>query len=173
MIRLVLVLAALSLTLSACGFRDSRVNPLNWFGNSRSEPVQVQAPEDVNPLIPTRTGLFQRQRAEAARYQGTPVDAVTDLRVERVPGGAIIRATGVAREQGLFEVRLTPENDGDAVDGVLSYRLEARRPEAVRPGGPEATRRVTAAVSVTDQDLRGVRVIRVVGVENARTSRRR
>jgi len=90
-----------------------------------------------------------------------------------VPGGAVVRARGCDQFSGLFDVQLTPENDGEAVDGVLSYRLEARRPDGVRPGGPEATRRVTAALALTDQELRGVRTIRVAGVENVRSSRRR
>ncbi|MEL7097832.1 MAG: hypothetical protein AAGM84_03290 [Pseudomonadota bacterium] len=169
------VIVIASLVLGACGLRESRVNPFNWFGNSRSEPRQVAVPaEAANPLIPRqRQGIFARQRALEAIYTGTPVAVVSDMRVERVPGGAIIRATGVDQFQGLFDVQLTPENDGEAVDGVLSYRLEARRPDNARPGGPEATRRVTAALALTDQELRGVRTIRVAGVENVRSSRRR
>lgn len=165
-----------SMTLGGCAaVRDSSVNPFNWFGGSRSEPVAT-APvaASTNPLIPSqRAGLFGRKRAEREIYLGTPIDTVSDLVIERVPGGAIIRASGVSQAQGLYEVRLTPETEDDeAVDGVLSYRLEGRLPENARPGGSVATRTVTAAHAVTDQQLRGVSTIRVVGARNARTSRR-
>ncbi|WP_243253535.1 hypothetical protein [Pseudosulfitobacter sp. DSM 107133] len=163
------------MTLGGCAaVRDSRVNPFNWFGNSRSETVTTAPKANTNPLIPTGgTGLFQRKRAEQQVYQGQPIDTVSDLVIERVPGGAIIRASGVSPAQGLYEVQLTPENDDDeAVDGVLSYRLEGRLPANARPGGSEATRTVTAAHAVTEQQLRGVHTIRVVGARNARTSRR-
>jgi len=164
-----------SLALGGCAaVRDSRVNPFNWFGSSRSETVATAPEANTNPLIPAgRVGLFQRQRAEREIYKGQPIDTVSDLVIERVPGGAIIRASGVSPAQGLYEVQLTPENDDDeAVDGVLSYRLEGRLPENARPGGSEATRTVTAAHAVSDQQLRGVNTIRVVGARNARTSRR-
>ncbi|MEO0939812.1 MAG: hypothetical protein AAFY38_16800 [Pseudomonadota bacterium] len=174
MMRPLTLLVISSLALGACGLRDSRVNPFNWFGNSRAEPVEQTAPEAVNPLIPARSnGIFATARAEAEIYRGTPVAVISALSVERVPGGAIVRATGTDRVQGLYDVRLTPENDGEAVNGVLSWRLEALRPAGARQGGAEATRRVTAAVALTDQDLRGVSTIRVSGLENARTSRRR
>ncbi|ASM72221.1 MULTISPECIES: hypothetical protein [Roseobacteraceae] len=162
-----------SMALGGCAIvRDSRVNPFNWFGNSRSEAVAPEA--STNPLIPTGgVGLFQRNRAERVVYKGEPIDTVSDLVIERVPGGAIIRASGVAPVQGLYEVKLTPENEDDeAVDGVLSYRLEGRLPEKARAGGSELTRTVTAAHAVTDQQLRGVKTIRVVGARNARTSQR-
>ena len=86
------LLLAASLVLSACAtIRDSRVNPLNWFGQSRSE--RVERPESTNPLIPRRGGLFSRDNREEV-YDGRPFEQVTDLTVERVPGGAILRATG-------------------------------------------------------------------------------
>ena len=102
-----------SMILASCGFRDSRVNPLNWFGRSQSVPVQAGEQEPVNPLIPRRTGFFSRNRAKKAVYRGTPIEQIADLTVERVPGGAIIRATGVAARQGYYEVQLTPSNEDE------------------------------------------------------------
>ncbi len=174
MLRPFTFLIALTALLGACGLRDSRVNPINWFGRDRAEPVAVAAaPDEINPLIPTQGGLFNSSRPEIELYLGTPVATITELNVDRVPGGAIIRATGVDNVQGLYEVQLTPEDENGAIDGVLGYRLEARRPENARAGGAEATRRVTAAVAVTDQELSDVHTIRVSGLENARSSRRR
>lgn len=164
-----------SLALGGCAtVRDSRVNPFNWFGTSRSETVVITPTASTNPLIPSgRVGLFQRKRAEREVYLGQPIDTVSDLVVERVPGGAIIRASGISPAQGLYEVQLTPETEDDeSVDGVLSYRLEGRLPQNAAVGGSTATRTVTAAHAVTEQQLRGVTTIRVVGASNARTTRR-
>jgi len=166
------LLLATSLTLAACGtIRDSRVNPFNWFGKSQSEPIEQV--ENTNPLIPKTGGLFARDREAADTYAGRPFEQVTELTIERIPGGAIIRATGLAARQGIYQVRLTPENDAEEpVDGVLTYRLEGVRPNSPTPVGARATREVVAARRLTDQTLRAVRSIRVEGVENARVIRR-
>lgn len=160
-----------TLLLSGCGtVRDSRLNPFNWFGSSR-EVKTTQAEGEVNPLIPTRSGLFRR-RVTTEVDLTTPVDQVTELRVERIPGGAIIRATGIDPVQGAYDVRLVPVDPEErAVKGVLSYRLQRQLP-AARRGGPEQTRRMVAARRVTDRTLRGVRSIRVEGARNARAVRR-
>ena len=166
------LLLVATLVLSACAsVRESRVNPLNWFGQSRSEPVQVV--ENTNPLIPRRGGLFARDRERAAAYQGRPFDQVTGLTIERIPGGAIVRATGLAARQGIYEVQLTPENEElQAEDGVLTFRLEGVLPEGATPVGAVPTREVVAGYQLTDGDLRGVRSIRVEGQRNAQVVRR-
>ncbi|OAN98054.1 hypothetical protein [Sulfitobacter geojensis] len=166
------LLLAATLGLGACtAISESRVNPLNWFGQSRSEPVaQV---ENTNPLIPRSGGLFANKRAADAVYNGRPFEQVTDLTIERVPGGAVIRATGLAARQGIYAVQLTPENEEELpVDGVLTYRLEGVRPTAATAIGTKPTREVIAARHVTDQQLAGVRRIRVEGQLNAQVARR-
>ena len=156
-----------SLTLGACGYvQNSALNPSNWFG--RSAAAEVSTP-NTNPLIPaTRAGLFAN-RNKPFDYNGIPFEEVIDLKVERIPGGAIIRATGRAARQGEYLVQLTPANEDEApVNGVLTYRLEGVRPTAPTAVGTPPTREVTAARQITDQDLRGVRSIRVEGQLNAR-----
>lgn len=164
------LLLAAALVLSACAaVRDSRINPFNWFGQSRSEPIE--AAENTNPLIPRRSGLFGNNREEV--YLGRPFEQVTALTIERVPGGAIVRATGLAARQGIYAVQLTPENDEEEpVDGVLTYRLEGVRPNRATPVGTQPTREVVAARRLSDQQLRGVRSIRVEGQLNAQVARR-
>lgn len=166
------LLLAATLALTACAaVRESRVNPFNWFGGSESEPVEVV--ENTNPLIPRSGGLFSRGTSDEDTYAGTPFEQVTNLTIERIPGGAIIRATGLAARQGIYQVQLTPENEEEAaVDGVLTYRLEGVRPTRPTPVGTKPTREVTAGRRVTDQQLRGVRQIRVEGQLNAQVSRR-
>ncbi|MDF3413570.1 hypothetical protein HKX54_03815 [Sulfitobacter sp. M57] len=166
------LLLAATLGLGACSaISQSRVNPVNWFGKSRAVPVEQV--ENTNPLIPQSGGLFSNDRAKEAIYDGRPFDQVTDLKIERVPGGAIIRATGLAARQGIYAVQLTPENEEELpVDGVLTYRLEGIRPTAQTAIGTKPTREVIAARHVTDQQLAGVRRIRVEGQRNAQVARR-
>ncbi|WP_159977006.1 hypothetical protein [Roseobacter cerasinus] len=160
-----------TLVLSACGgLRDSRVNPFNWFGRGEPAPVTTTDSE-VNPLIPTRSGIFSSNRGPST-FEGTPIDTVSALVIERVPGGAIIRVTGLAARQGAYDVRLTPANeDEEAVDGVLTYRLEGLRRAGTRQGAP-ATREVTVARKVTSLTLAGARTIRVEAERNALEARR-
>lgn len=166
-----------TLTLSACGtIRDSRVNPFNWFGNARSEPVERDTRAETNPLIPVadRGGLFRSTRDVVEEYRGVPVDQVSGLVIERVPGGAIVRATGISAFDNPFAVRLSPTTDDfEPVDGVLTFRLEAERPR--RPSRTTSTRvrTVTAGLYLSDRELRDVRVIRVEGERNAQTTSRR
>jgi hypothetical protein len=168
------VLLVASLSLGACGFvRDSAINPVNWFGRSTSEAVAPTDDKPVNPLIPQKSGLFANRAGKDATYAGTPFDEITDLTVERIPGGAIIRVRGLAARQGVYSVRLTPDNTEELpVDGVLTYRLEGVEPDRATPIGTPPTREVTAARKVTNQDLVGVRTIRVEGLRNAQVARR-
>lgn len=86
-----LAVLALTLTLSACAaVRESRFNPLNWFGQSearaaRSVPADAYAPvPDPRPLV----------------------DQVIAMAVEPIPGGAILRATGLPPTQGFWDAEL-------------------------------------------------------------------
>ena len=166
------LLLVASMGLAGCGFGGSSLNPVNWFGRSQSVPIG-QSTEVVNPLIPKRSGLFARERARDKIYQGKPFQQITSLVVERVPGGAIIRATGLAARQGIYDVQLTPANeDEEPVKGVLTYRLEGLRPARNTAQGTKPTREVVAARKLTDQQLRSVRTIRVEGQLNALVARR-
>ncbi len=163
-----------SFLLAGCGtVRDSRLNPFNWFG--RAQPVAMEEdPSTTNPLIPRRGGLFAASRQRyVERDLTTPIASVTNLVVERVPGGAIVRATGVDQRQGAFDVQLVPDNEEELpVDGVLAYTLERQRPDTPRPVGPVQTREVVVARKLTDQQLRGVSSIRVAAAQNALAVRR-
>ncbi|UZD92099.1 hypothetical protein [Cognatishimia activa] len=163
------ILLVSSIALTSCGrVAESRLNPLNWFG--RAERVEVPQ-EEINPLIPQkRQSIFERGPEV---YAGTAVLTISDVKIERVSGGAIIRVLGTAQTQGAFEARLTPENDDELpVDGVLTYNLEAIQPAGYRQG-PERSREINIARFRTFQDLEGVRTIRIVGEGNAMQVRRR
>lgn len=162
------VLLIMAMVLAGCG---SSLNPLNWFGRGRDAAPSAA---NTNPLIPTRAGggLFGTRPSQQA-YAGTRVDQVTSLVVERIPGGAIVRVTGIASRHGAHEVRLVPETANEApIDGVLSYELMAIQPGSRIPPGTPQSRELRAARHLTDQDLIGVRSIRVSGLRNAQVSRR-
>lgn len=160
-----------TLVLSACG-RDSRMNPRNWFGQSKPERVVRTAdPNAANPLIPEQRDSIFRKRPDSETYEGTPIEAIRDVRVERSSGGAIITATGVSLRQGAFDVRLRPVSDDEPVNGVLSYTMDAVQ-LANTPQGPEQTRTVEAARFISTQTLEEIRTIRVIGATNIHTTSR-
>lgn len=159
--------------LAGCsGFRQSRINPRNWFGRSTARPRESAPSDGSNPLIPERENRIFRRGPREEVYEGTPVDQIMALAVERTSDGAIIRVTGQTLRQGAFDLRLIPEHDEDApVGGVLSYELRAVQPSDT-PQGPARTRQVQAGVFVSNQTLERVTEVRVRGLRNERVSRR-
>lgn len=173
--RRVFISMAGALALTGCGgFRDSRINPRNWFGRStarRRDPAAASA-EGTNPLIPERENSIFRRRNREEVYEGTPVDQIIALDVERTGDGAIIHVTGQTMRQGAFDVRMIPgQAKNEPVNGVLSYELRAVQPSDT-PQGPPRTRQVHAAVFVSTQDVERATEIRVRGQRNERVSRR-
>lgn len=161
----ILILSAVVLT--SCGsVRESRYNPFNWFGRSTAE--RVETAEDVNPLIPQRRASVLFDEGDST-YDGSLVGDVTELVVERRPGGAILRATGVADDPGPHDVRLVKDEAASTAE-MLVYALRADQQPG--PRGPESARRVTVGLWLTDNDLAGIRTIRVTGARGARTARR-
>lgn len=148
-------LLVLTLTLAACGtVRESRFNPLNWFG--RSESVTVT--EGVVPGVPD----------DGRRL----VAEVTEMEVARQPGGAIVRAAGLPPTQGWWNTDLVAENGGKPVNGVLTFRFVIAEPLTAKPVSTPQSREVTAATFVSDVKLADVSQIIVVGAQNSRASRR-
>jgi hypothetical protein len=104
--RLPVTAALIAVTLLAsCGtIRESRLNPMNWFGKSREveqTAVLTEAPQDPRTLVQT----------------------VLSMAVEPFPGGAIIRATGLP---GRSERRA-----GAGFPGLLPGDTEAGREPAI------------------------------------------
>ncbi|MHA7877186.1 hypothetical protein [Roseivivax sp.] len=160
----VIVCLVAGLTLSACG---TRLNPFNWFGPARSVPVE--AGSETNPLIPARrASVFRTEREEV--YLGQPIAELSDLTIERRPGGAIVRASGIARVPGRYEAQLTPI-EAESTGGRLVYALEVRLYRSSAGTGPKA-RRVTVATFLTDQELSEVAEIEVRSASNALATRR-
>ncbi len=164
--RAVLLLTMSAFVLASCGaVRESRLNPFNWFG--RAEPVEVDATAASNPLIPERS-IFASRRGSKV-YAGVPVAQVTALRVDRLPGGAVITATGITDRLGAHDTRLVLES---SENGVNTYALRTLYDPFNRSVGTTRARTVTAGVRVSDQDLAGIARIRVLSASNALESRR-
>lgn len=150
MTRALTLLIALTLVLAACG--DSRLNPRNWFDRSQAEPTlgPTGETEDRRPLVPNITGLT----------------------IERTSSGAIVRAEALMATAGYWDPELVVENNGRAVDGVMTYRFVAARPRqpvTVQSPGP---RTLVAAATLTVYDLETVREVVVIGAETTRRARR-
>ncbi|TKZ20751.1 hypothetical protein FAP39_09495 [Shimia litoralis] len=157
------VLLVVTMALGAC---QSRWNPVNWFGDSE----EIAVPEgEINPLIPEKSQLVTRPEAV---YGGLPVYKVTDVKIEKTAGGAIIRVAGVAAVQGVHTVKLQPPSEGQNTKGVLVYNLLAIHPRPAPGVGTEQSREIHVAHSLTEQQLAGISTIKIVAANNARQVRR-
>jgi hypothetical protein len=151
--RLPLTLAVTAvMVLTSCGvIRESRFNPLNWFGRSQEQRAE-------------RAGL-------ATPTEGRPlVEQVLSLVIEQTPQGAIVRATGLSPTQGYYDAELVPRPLDDK--GVLVYDFRVMPPPEPKPVGAQRTREVTVAAMLSNIKLESIREIVVQGATNARSSRR-
>ena len=149
------LLAALSLVLftSACGgFGASRWNPMNWFGGA-----EQAAPAEPN--------VVDQEDPRALAMQ------VTALKVDPMPGGAIVRATAVMPTQGWWEAELLPVQD-PPTDGNLVYEFRVFPPVSAADVSTARSRTVNVAVFVSDIKLDMIRSITVQGATNGLTTRR-
>ncbi len=168
------VLLVASMFLSACsGWRDSRVNPSNWFGNSTPAPVEYSV-DDANALVPEQSdgsGLFARPEAED---NSVPIAIIDELRIDPTPTGAIIYAAGTAIRQGAFNAQLARVRSEElSKNGVMEFTFRVDYPEYATVQGNVRSRMVSEAVTVSTQELEGIRLVRVKGAQNALESRRR
>jgi len=169
--------AAASVLTGCGGFRESRVNPRNWFGGSRATRKSRPATDgNTNPLIPKKGeeegGIFSGRRRRDAPYEGTPVAAIIDFELKPVSGGALVSAEGLTLRQGAYSVRLIPDDPkGEPINGVLGFDLRAIQPENT-PQGPERARQVLAGVFIPNKALNAASEIRVRGAQNERVIRR-
>jgi len=144
-----------SLAVAGCGgFRDSRINPRNWFGDSRAAERPDLGPTtdvvDHRPLVP----------------------AVSAMSIEQTSSGAIVRAEAVMPSAGWWDAQLVAENFGRPQGGVLTFRFVAAPPRTPAPETSPAARTIVAAVTLTQAQLDTTAEIVVVGETNARRTRR-
>ena len=140
------------LTVTACGaMRESRLNPMNWFGRShetKTEEFGIASPEDKRPLVAQVLGMT----------------------IEQTPTGAIVRATGMSPMQGSYDAELVARPVDDK--GVLVYDFRLMSPPEAKPVGAARTREVTAGAHLSHAKLAGITQIVVQGAQNARSAQR-
>lgn len=168
------VLLVATLTLSACNsWRNSRVNPTNWFGSSTPAPVNT-SPDAADALVPKQssgTGLFAKKEVEDTSILIATID---ELRIDPTPTGAIIYSTGTAVRQGAYNAHLRlVDSEENRKNGILEFMFRVNYPKYSTQQGTVQSRMVSDAATVSLQDLEGIRLVRVVGQQNALESRRR
>lgn len=147
----ILAVVMLSLALPGCArLRESRINPLNWFGPAREAVV---------------TDLYVRPEDPRAL-----VAQVTLLRIEPYPGGAIVRATGVPPTQGYWEAELVAQARDES--GQLVYEFRVFPPRVPAAAGTPMSRQITVAVAISHIALQGVGTVVVQASGNALSVRR-
>lgn len=146
--------AALAAMLGLAGCGGVNLNPFTWFGGAPGEEVRTLETVDLGSRADPRPLVVQ----------------VTSLAVEPVPGGIIVRATGLPPTQGFYDAGLS--SDGPPEDGALSLALRAAQPPVPQAVSTAQSREVVVAYYLSERELDGVRVIRVRGGRNALTARR-
>ncbi|MBE9638022.1 hypothetical protein [Salipiger mangrovisoli] len=134
-------------------------------GQDETAPVSSETGAN-NPLIPERSAVSFFAKKEEV-YLGQPVGMITELLLERRPGGFIVRVSGVADFAGPFDVQLVPVA-GSEDTGTLAFRLLALQVPGPVPAGA-AARTVTAAKWMTDKELAPYRALRVEGLRNSQS----
>lgn len=151
--------SALTLTLAAVlagcsGWGDSKLNPSNWFGGSRSGPGTTLEPNQV----------------EDGRFL---VREIVEMSVSPTMAGAIVSAKALPPTQGYWQAELIPTNYGEPDDkGVMTYSFIVYPPLRQEPVSTPQSRWVTAAIFLSHHDLAEIRTIVVQGELNSRSSRR-
>ncbi len=138
------------LVLSGCG---TRLNPMNWFGGNKEQRLDA-APEEFTA----------DPRALVAE--------VTRLSIERMPGGAIVRATGLPPTQGFWDAELVADDGLPPENGEITFSFRVAEPLYARPASTRQSREIEVATFLSDNELSGVRRITVIGQSNRRSSNR-
>jgi hypothetical protein len=145
------VVLGLAVALAGCGgLRESRLNPFNWFRKSepRETIVLPDAKEDGRGLA----------------------EVVLDMKVEPIPGGAIVRARGQMPVQGYWQAELVPQPLTEG--GSLVYEFRVFPPVGQTDANSAQSRQVDVAIFISDVKLQNVTEIVVQGATNARASLR-
>lgn len=133
-------------------WRNSRLNPSNWFGRPRAQATTATGvalpPQDPRPLV----------------------EQVVSMAVEPIQGGLIVRATGLPPTQGWWNGALLAQPVDDK--GTLAFDFRMKAPLQQTAVSTPRSREVTVAIFVSDFDLVGVRQIVVRGAQTAKSSRR-
>jgi len=145
--RAIAAIAIASVTLAACGFGGSRLNPINWIGGDRSVTVAA-APSSSEPIA----------------------QQILSLNAAPTPGGIIVSAIALPPTQGYWDARLVRLPSSDPSVYLMEFQLA--EPVVRQPAGTQVSREVLGGTFLTQGDLSGISSIAVQGLSNQRVIRR-
>ncbi|SFI67544.1 hypothetical protein [Celeribacter neptunius] len=155
----------LSLLAGCATVRDSKFNPLNWFG--ASEPVAV---DEYGQQVVVLKTLAPRKGYPVFVDTRPLAPAISDVQVVKSASGAIITASAALPSTGYYDAELLRMPSDQPGVAIFEFRL--RPPAEAAPTGTTAQRRITAAKSLSNAEIAGIRTIIVKGAEGARQVRR-
>ncbi|MCP5087677.1 MAG: hypothetical protein GY952_12855 [Rhodobacteraceae bacterium] len=118
-------------------------------------------------LFPNRQNKNLTPAQKVASDHGNFVPVVSDVRVEPVKAGAIIRVTAKASRQGYYDVvLLAPGGLEPDENGVITLELRAKQPEHWTPTSTERSRKIVVGRFISIQKLRRTRAINVIAAQN-------
>ncbi len=147
--RTIAALVILGLLAGCAGLSTSRLNPLNWFGKREGVVTEfsIDKPADPRPLI----------------------EMIVDMKIEKLPRGALVRATGRAATQGYWMADLVVNEVDEAGNLVIDFRaIPALEGAAVSTA---QSREITAAVSLRADTFASAKRITVRGASNEKSAR--
>ncbi len=147
--RTIAALVALGLLAGCAGLSNSRINPLNWFKprDKTYASFSIEKPADPRPLI----------------------EMIVDMHIEKLPSGALVRATGRAATQGYWLAELVV-NEVDE-KGILVIDFRAVPAAAGAAVSTPRSREITAAVSLRADTLASAKRIILRGAQNEKSAR--
>lgn len=155
----------LSLLAGCATVKESRFNPLNWFGKSEAVAVDENG-QNVTVLktLAPRKGypVFVDTRPLAPQ--------ISELQMVKSASGAIVTATAALPSAGYYDAELVAAPSDRADTLVFDFRLRA--PSETVPALSPAQRQITAAKSLSNTEIAGIRTVIVRGADGARQVRR-
>lgn len=155
----------LSLLAGCATVRESKFNPLNWFG--KSEAVTVD--QNGQPVVVLKT-LAPRKGYPAFTDTRPLAPALSDVKMVKSASGAIVTATAPLPSLGYYDAELVAVPSERADTLVFDFRL--RPPSEAAPQGSAAQRHITAAKSLSTAEIAGIRTVIVKAANGARQVRR-
>jgi hypothetical protein len=155
-VRKILALCAI-LTISGCSTNGGNywetLYPSNWFGGNKDESSSIAPRGGYNDVQDRRPVVGQ----------------IVKVDLERTSYGLILEATASLPNQGYYVASLV--QSGEARSDQLVFEFRAVPPRTITTVGSPQQRELSAAVFLSDQTIRGIREIVVIGATN-RLSRR-
>lgn len=147
--RTLLVTLCAALMVTGCArLRESRANPANWFDITYREK-RFELPKEAS-----------EDRALAPQ--------VLNMALEPYSGGLILHATARLPSQGWWDAELVPHPIDE--NGVLVFDFRIFPPITETPIGPDQSREITAAASISSVKADSIRKV-VVQAEGNSLSR--